>query len=130
MKTLFLMNSAMMPRPGYYVCEKISKESFARIFRDFESQGWQIRSAIGYEQNAKILSRLLGRPIMVSMDVVIPSVGDIMLIMKLPYRTREKGAEFSEDDFEFYVAGYCGYSIDRLMDMDEIFSCYLEEEER
>ncbi len=129
MNTVHLMNSAMMPRPGFYSCYRISQEAFAAIFRELvDDAGWEWRSSIGYAQNADILSQLLGREIPVSMSQTEPSAGDVMLIMKLPYRTREKGAPVDESEFEFWAAAYGGWSIERMYELSVMLDEFAEEQ--
>lgn len=127
--TVYLMNSAMMPRSGYYACVTVPKRCFAKLFHDLVNAGWEWRSAIGYEQNASMLSSLLGVEVPLSMEQVFPSRGDVMLITKLAYRTRAKGEPVSEDDFIWLAAVYCGYSVDNLIDADQMLWDYEYEED-
>lgn len=127
MRTIHLMNSAMMPRPGFYACAHIGPEKFVQAFHELSSAGWEVSSSIGYPQNAEILSRMLGRKIPVSLQQTIPGSGDVMLIMKLSYRMREKGAKVDESDFEFWAAVYAGFSVDRLIELNDMLEAWEDE---
>lgn len=128
-RTIHLMNSAMMPRSGYYCCYRISKESFANAFKELVHQfGWEWQSSIGYPQNAQILSRLLGCDVPVSMSQTVPGVGDLMMIMKLGYRTRDKGAFVDESEFEYWIAAYAGWSVDRLYELSTMIEEWADEQ--
>lgn len=122
MKIVHLMNSAMMPKAGFYVCSHVGKEGFVRLFKELIALGWKMESSIGYQQNAEMLSQILGTHVPLSMKQTIPQPGEIMLIMKLSYRTREKGARVDESDFEFWAAGYGEYSLDTLVEVNQIIS--------
>lgn len=93
----------MMPRPGHYDILQISKEEYREVFR--RATEW--RSYIGYTENAKILTRLLGERIPISHDTTRLKSGDEMLIMRLRYRPKNKKAlPVTIDEFDFFHAKY------------------------
>lgn len=102
---LRLMNSAMMPEEGIYVCHRITKNEFKEIFHSHKE--WV--SYIGYPQTADILSEMLGVNIPVSRAETILEDGDVLLVAKLNYRVSSplaKGQYVSEKDFSFLKIDY------------------------
>jgi hypothetical protein len=127
MNSVHLMNSAMMPKPGLYYLEPMNKFhniGFRGIVDHFwRRKGYMVQSSIGYPQNAEMLTEIIGRdlcdeifggPVPVSMAQISPEPGDIMLIMRLKYRTRSKGELVSPQDFEYFYAVF-GYHEQAIM---------------
>lgn len=93
----------MMPKPGTYKLEKITMEEFKSILKKSEFESY-----IGYEETADFISKLTGIPIKVSRESTVVENGDILLIIKLPYRVKnvkEKGS-LTPTTYEFFVATY------------------------
>lgn len=106
---IHLMNSAMMPRPGYYYSAPATREQVAKLFKSATLAGQVWRSYIGYDQNARILSDLLGVEVPVSRDETHLQDLDIMIVMKLKYRLDDpavKGRRMPPDAFEFFIGTY------------------------
>lgn len=98
-----LMNSAMMPKPGIYTLEKIDAYEFCNILKHNEFESY-----IGYEETADFVKRLTGLDIKVSREETTLKDGDMMLIVKLPYRVKnvkDKGS-LSPNFYEFYKSTY------------------------
>jgi hypothetical protein len=106
---LFLLNSAVMPKEGTYVIKKISKEYFIQILKYYSELG-QIKSFIGYPQNAELIYKWSGVKVDINREQLTDiETGDKMLIMKLKYRVKDpsmKGDIVDENDFEFYICVY------------------------
>lgn len=108
---LFLMNSAVMPVPGQYFLEAMSREAWVERILARKAAGAEICSAIGYRQNAEMLSEWLGIPVRESRDPVEFLDGDEGAVMRLRYRVadpRKKGAPVDPEDFEFLWVSYMG----------------------
>jgi len=106
---LHLMNSTMMPQPGVYYCNKVSRTKFVKTFNELKDSGW--KSYIGYPQLAKLLFDLLKVEIKVSREITRLKDGDVILAARLPYRVdpgekgnRKHGSKIT--DYEFFVVGY------------------------
>jgi hypothetical protein len=106
---VYLLNSAVMTQEGVYTYKKISKEEFISFVKFFAGMG-KLVSYIGYEQNAKLIRDWAGVEVEVNRKQLENlNDGDLMLVMKLKYRVENpatKGAEVSEDDFEFALVYY------------------------
>jgi len=103
---VILLNSAMMPVPGYYKAFSIPKTLFIKILEEAYEKG-NLESYIGYEQNIKLIEKWTQGKVKLEVNreqIKELRNGDIMLVMKLRYRVQspgDKGKEVSEDDFEF-----------------------------
>src|SRR3990167_3913049 len=96
-----LMNSAMMPQPGKYELERLTREQFAHILMD----NAPVDSYIGYPQTAEFVERISGVPVAVSRRQTFLVDGDRVLVVKLAYRPQDassKGQPVNEDDYEFF----------------------------
>ena len=123
--TLYLMNSSMMPVSGIYYNLQLDQSKFVLLFRRLKGLASEIRSSIGYQQNAVMLSRMLDYPVKMSMEQTKLVPGDFALAMRLSYRTRQKGAPVDEDDFEYFVVVYCGHSPELLEDRIDLINSLL-----
>lgn len=106
--TTRLLNSAIMPAPGTYRLEPVTREAFAARVRHAARAGTLV-SYIGYEQTAAMISRLAGVSIAVTREATTVESGDELLICRLRYRVADvstKGRPVDENDFEFFVCGY------------------------
>lgn len=104
-RTIRLMNSAMMPNDGVYRKATFSKEAFKAEFDAHRLAGAEIKSYIGYPETARILSELLKFDVKVSRDETTLDFGDVMLVARLKYRVNptEKATNRKQtiEDFEF-----------------------------
>ena len=101
-----LLNSAMMPAPGQYRLEKITKDRFCKIL-----QKLSFESYIGYPETAKIIEEESGVHIEVNRKQTKVKNGDYLLIAKLTFRPRaefkrKKGQGLNINDFEFFICTY------------------------
>lgn len=100
---LHLMNSAMMPRAGFYLCSPVTPIAAKAIF--IRANGaW--KSYIGYPNSCQILSELFGASIPMSHENTVIEHGDELLAMRLRYRlnlhskrNREHGRHLEDYDF-------------------------------
>lgn len=105
--TTHVLNSAMMPAEGYYHLRGISApEFFQGVVTAYNRN--QLKSWIGYEQNAQLIQQKTGIPVEICRDVTEIGDGDDMLIIKLKYRvsTQYKGKPVDPADYEYYRAYY------------------------
>ena len=94
-----LINSAMTPAPRFtYMYESLSAEGFFDIIKNNE-----VDSYIGYQPNLDLIEEKTGVALQLCTDQTPVEEGDILLIMKLRYRTRTKGAPVKFEDFEFGI---------------------------
>lgn len=102
-----LMNSAMMPSPGKYDCQEITKQAFSERLQS-ASQRDLLESYVGYQQNINLIKGWTGVSVPLSRAQTTLGCGDVMLIMRLNYRPApgEKGRSVSEEDFTFFEVSY------------------------
>jgi len=101
------MNSAMMPQPGSYKLERLTKAQFVGILRDEGA----IDSYVGYPQTAEFVERISGIKCEVSRRPAVLVAEEAALVVKLAYRPQDanaKGQQVNEDDYEFYLMIYFG----------------------
>lgn len=100
------MNSAMMPREGFYNLVQITRDEFAAILIEAAHSN-QLASYIGYQQNADLIKKMTGIGVPIVYEKTEVRDGDTLLCMTLKYRKgRNKGAPVDEDDFEYFLAQY------------------------
>lgn len=107
------MNSAMMPTDGYYFVKQVTKEEFVKQWKLLKED---FISSIGYEDNARYLTELLGEHIPLNRKETSLEEGDVFFILKLKYRLRNpliKG-KFTprESDYMFQIGSYSKNPID------------------
>lgn len=102
-----LMNSAMMPQSGKYKCKEITKKVFAKKLQEADFDNI-LESYVGYQQNIALIKEWTGVSVPLSRAQITLNYGDVMLIMRLNYRTAsgEKGKSVSEEDFSFFEVSY------------------------
>lgn len=100
---IYLMNSAMMPNEGEYALKKISKEQFSEEVNQHKDA---IVSCLGYPQNVELVEKWTGVRFPLNMRQTTFEDGDMALVLRLTYRTRDKGAMVNESDFEFFKVYY------------------------
>lgn len=101
MKTIKLMNSAMMPQQGNYKSMEITKNQFVTELKKAN----KIESYIGYEQNANLIEDWTGLKIAINRKATTElKDGDTILAMVLKYRVVNfaKGEYVGENDFRFF----------------------------
>lgn len=102
-----LMNSAMMPREGYYSVKEISKEEFAAKWK---MAGKEFYSTIGYPESAKHLTRTLGEYIPINRELTEINDGDLIFVCKLNYRTispaDKRNLTPTESDYMYFIGRY------------------------
>ena len=107
--TTHILNSAMMPLAGTYNLRAISYE---RFFQEIEEQHEeapdQLRSWIGYQQNADIIEENTGVRLRITRENTWLHSGDRLLIMRLRYRmpSANKGQKVNKHDFEYFEGNY------------------------
>lgn len=111
MRTIHLMNSAMMPQPGQYQMRSISQEEFVAILQsaDAGEGGVVLKSSIGYPQNIPLIKKWSGVGVQLNRSQTTLQDGDAMLVMKLKYRVADpttKGSAVPQDEFEFCFCEY------------------------
>lgn len=100
-----LLNSAMMPKVGRYQLSEISaKEFFDKLTNAHNT--WQLDSYIGYPQNADFIEMMCGIRPRINRNVTKLEDGDTLLIIKLAYRPKIKGARVDEKSFCYYESTY------------------------
>ena len=104
---IHLMNSAMMPSDGHYFLYQISPRQFATAVANAHHEG-HLKSYIGYEQTASMISDLSGVPVEVNREQTVLETGDEMLIARLRYRVANPGTKGQPvpEDFEFFRCLY------------------------
>ncbi len=103
-----LVNSAVMPQPGVYRAERITKDEFCHLVKWSHQRGILV-SYIGYQQNIELIKRWTGVEVELNRGMTELEDGDLMLVMKLKYRVADpskKGEQVSESDFEFMTVRY------------------------
>jgi hypothetical protein len=106
-ENLVLMNSSMMPAEGNYSLRKIELEEFkARILA-----AKNIKSSIGYENVAKMISELTGRDISTSRELTLLNDGDEVLVMKLAYRIDPARKGWTTPPIEDYEFSHVRYKV-------------------
>lgn len=104
-----LMNSAMMPQEGTYLCTKISEQSFARWIRTHPFE-----SFVGYEATAKHIEAISGVQVPVNRGETTLAPDDVMLVCRLNFRLADpkKKADRNyapeREDYEYFYVEYLG----------------------
>ena len=112
MSRVFLMNSAVMTKPGFYEAWYIPAHEFlAEVKAAHASRNLHCR--LGYQQNVDFVNMACGLDLHISRENTQIGDGDTLLMMRLPYRTRRDGKHrtYNEWDFEFMKATYYGKSV-------------------
>ena len=121
---LVLMNSAMMPEDGIYTCERITRQEFINLVKEYYQKG-EIRSYIGYSNTVDFIRRLTGITFAVNRNKTHLNDGDLVLVVKLKYRFKDPDAkikvrqgkiQIKDDDYEFFKVTYS--SLDRDSETD------------
>ena len=103
-----LTNAAIMPEDGIYHRQRLSKDEFAKRMC-FAKKHCQIASYIGYAETAEFIHNTTGIDVPVNRSNTELESGDVMLVVKLPYRVapENKGKTIADRrDFEFFEVSY------------------------
>jgi len=107
--TTILLNSAMMPDEGVYILRRVSREFFAELIADAHRRG-NLRSYIGYPENAQHIERISGVPIPVNRASTQLPDQALLAICRLKYRVADPGTKGKiqpgDEDYEYFVATY------------------------
>ena len=113
-----LMNSAMMPAPGVYVTEEISRERFCDLIREAEA-AHTLQSYIGYTATAAHIEAISGVKVAVTRAPTTVKSGDVLLICRLRYRLDDVNLKANKnfipctDDYQYMVSVYNSLERDR-----------------
>lgn len=99
MPTLSFLNTSILTTYGTYSYEPVSLERAKEIIEEYQANGSAIRSYIGHQSTAELMSRLLGYPVGVNRGQYHHEVGDVAIVFKLKGRPPE-GAILSLDELE------------------------------
>jgi hypothetical protein len=106
---IHLLNSAMMPNFGEYDYREVKAAEFAHHLAEGHRLGL-LRSYVGYQETADLLSDLAGVPVAVNRDSTELQHGDTLLIARLRSRLGNPAAKGRKkpdvEDFVFGVAEY------------------------
>ena len=107
--TVHLLNTAMMPAGnGTYRSQSVSEQVFAERAREAHKAG-TLKTYIGYEGTAYVLSRLCGFEIRENRKETRIEDGDILLIARLKYRLGgrvKSDMKPRREDLEFRIVYY------------------------
>lgn len=95
----------MMPSPGQYTLQEITAEDFFTKVKEADRKG-ELKSWIGYPQNAKIIERFTGVKVPINKATTVIHSGDVLLCMRLKYRTSHKGKVVKSSNFQFFSCKY------------------------
>lgn len=111
-----LINSAMMPRPGYYTLRRITLGQLVeRLNRE------AFISYLGYPQNVEFLHQagVTSPDLRLNRAETTVEDGDTLLILKLSYRVQGiKGAPVNPENFEFFEARFRASVIDSFTEAE------------
>ena len=109
MRTVFLLNSAILTTDGTYTMETITTNDAKVVLRAFlkNPTHYTIKSTIGYPDTAKIMSEALNYDVQVSRESINMNSGDVAIVAKLKYRVKhpdDKGRFIPHvDDFIWQI---------------------------
>ncbi|MCS7080909.1 MAG: YddF family protein [Chloracidobacterium sp.] len=96
---ILLINASILTAYGLYRYEPLTIEDARRLVTYSQSNGVQLRSAIGHAATAKLLTRLLGVEVPVNRIAITQQVGEQAIVFRLKDRPPE-GAILSETELE------------------------------
>ena len=103
-----LMNSAMVPKAGKYVCSEITLQEFIESIKKAKPE--EIDCCLGYQNTIDKVAKWTGKQFQISRKLTKIENGDIMLIMKLKYRIVDPKSKATlttnDEDYEFFKATY------------------------
>ena len=86
MSRIIVMNSAMMPNDGTYVCKYVDSETFKKAFHKAYEKSKSFESTIGYQETADLLTELLGVEVPMNRVNTALKSGDIMFVVRSTQR--------------------------------------------
>ena len=102
---LILLNTSTLTSYGTFTYRPLSLEEARELVRETVAQGIAVRSAIGHEATAELLTRLLQYPVAAQRIEVRQAVNETVLVFKLKGRVAEGRvltlAELEEVGYEF-----------------------------
>ncbi len=98
-KSLTFLNTSILTTYGNYSYEPVSLERAKRLVQEYQTNRHTIRSYIGHQSTADLMSRVLGYPVEVNRGQYTHEVGDVALVFKLKGRPPE-GAILTLDELE------------------------------
>lgn len=106
---IHLLNSAVMPQPGYYQLESVDKNTWAEQLTEAYSK-YDFQHYIGYKSTITVVEQLTGHDMgRMNFDKTNLANGDQLFIIKLNKRVtpNEKKEDTPHiDDFVFYTGRY------------------------
>lgn len=114
MKTIHLLNAAVMPNAGIYRLEQITPDEFKSSVVDAHKKG-SLKHYIGYETTLELVRWWVGINLgNINVDQTEMADGDAFLVLRLrrrvsastKVRTRGEHARLEIEDFDFYCGTY------------------------
>ena len=107
--TIHILNSAVMPQPGIYEIEQLTKDEFSHLLRQ-DSKSFDFKHYIGYGSTLQLLMQLTGIDFgRVNKNKTVLEDGDIFYVVRLNYRVDhndKKGRIPDVNDFEYFRGTY------------------------
>jgi hypothetical protein len=102
---LTLLNTSILTSFGTYSYKRLTLEEARELVREFQRPGKAIRSAIGHQSTADLLTALLGFPVAANRTEFKQTLDDAALVFKLKSRPPEGKVlgreELEEIGYEF-----------------------------
>ena len=96
---LILLNTSILTSFGTYIYQPLTLEESRSLVGEFQQAGKQIKSAIGHQATAELLSELLGIAVADNRSDAKQAVGTLALVFKLKIRPPE-GTVLSRAELE------------------------------
>ena len=116
MKRLYLVNSLIVPfkgeegTPAVFTAARISRETFAEVYREAKNNGWEIVSAIGHKETAEFLGEIFGEEVEVARREIYLEEGDYSLVVKVEVRAEDPRKIYTVEEMrELDAKGLVGY---------------------
>ncbi|MGC9052142.1 STIV orfB116 family protein, partial [Pyrobaculum sp.] len=100
-RALVVLN-AVVPREGLMFITRIDTDVAIELLKDAPL----IKSFIGHEATAKLLSELAGREVQFNRGIYQPKPGDVALVVRLRTRPSSDVKDVAPDDLEFSIVWY------------------------
>jgi hypothetical protein len=97
-----VITNAVVPMEGLIFITKVDLQVATEILRRAPS----IKSFIGHEATAKLLSELAGREVQFNRGIYQPKPGDVALVVRLRTRPSSDVKDVTPDDLEFSIVWY------------------------
>jgi hypothetical protein len=105
LKRVVLLNAAVLPRkPMILAVTPTTLENVKALLKLTE----EIKSFIGHESTAKLLSQILEIPVECNRSEYIPEIEDVAVVIRLKKRLEKPGDvnNVTLEDLEFYIINY------------------------